>query len=437
MSIFLTKRFYIVALCMIALLLIGNTIHFVFLLTKWLIAAWALCVLIDFLLLYFIRSSKMQAERICAERFSNGDENDVKIKFNNPYFFKSKVEIIDEMPIDFQMREFVLSAKLEPKEEREIVYKLIPKKRGEYKFDHIRLFFSTPLGLVQRRFTRGTAFDVKVYPSFSKLSLYSLMANHHHLDEYGIKQIRQVGADTEFDQIKDYVQGDEYRHINWKASARTNSLKVNVYQQERSIQVFSVIDKGRMMQQSAYGLTFFEYAINAALAVSYVSIKKEDKAGLASFDKDMDNFVPASRLGSHMQNMMEALYHEQTIFEESDYSALASGFLKRCTKHSLVILYCNFSTLNALQRELPYLRQISKKHKLIVVVFKDRQMQEYLESKARNTEDYYQHMMVEKYMKEKDLIISTLRQNGILTIYTLPENLSVNVINKYLEVRRF
>lgn len=379
----------------------------------------------------------MKAERICADRFSNGDENEVRIRFNNPYFFKSKVDIIDEMPIDFQMRDFVLNAKICAHEDSEVVYKLTPKKRGEYKFDRIRIFFASPIGLVQRRYTRGVPFNVKVYPSFSKLSLYSLMANHHHLDEYGIKQVRQVGADTEFDQIKDYVQGDEYRHINWKASARAHALKVNVYQQERSIQVFSIIDKGRMMQQSAYGLTFFEYAINAALAISYVSIKKEDKAGLSTFDKEMGTFLPANRQGSHMQKMMEALYHEQTIYEESDYSALASGFIKRCTKHSLVILYCNFSTLNALKRELSYLRQISSKHKLIVVVFKDRQMQEFLAEKPMNTEDYYQHMMVEKYMKEKDLIIRTLRQNGILTIYSLPEELSVNVINKYLEVRRF
>lgn len=436
MSLFFTKRFYLVGFVLICLLFVANIFEPLYWISMVLVGLWLLATLVDFCILYFPRKRPI-VNRICSERFSNGDENEVSINFNNPYRFTARVEIIDEMPVEFEMRDFVLTGTIKAAEERTATYKLTPTRRGEYKFDRIRLFFSSPVNLVQRRFTCGAPCTVKVYPSYAKLSLYSLMAAHHHLDEYGIKQIRQVGADTEFDQIKDYVQGDEYRHINWKASARAHSLKVNVYQQERSMQIYSLIDKGRMMQQMSGKLNLLEHSVNAALALSYVAVKKEDKVGIASFSKEMDTYVPANRIGNQMQKLMESLYNQQTIFEESDYSSLSNRFLQKCTKRSLVILFANFATQNALLRELPYLRQINSHHKLIVVIFKDREMTDFIERAPHDNEEFCQQMMVEKYVNEKELIIHTLHKNGIHAIHSHPENLSVNVINKYLEVRRF
>ncbi len=436
MPLYFTLRFYLVAAILVLLFIISFFFPPLFIVTKVLTGLWVLAVVVDLALL-FITRAKPNAERACSDRFSNGDENEVKIEFCNPYSFKSRVEVIDEMPVEFQMRDFVMKDHLKAKQQHTISYSLTPKKRGVYHFDRIRLFFSSPIGLVQRRFTCGTPFSVKVYPSYTHLSLYSLIAIHNKLDEVGIKRVRQVGADTEYDQIKDYVQGDDYRNINWKASARAYSLKVNVYQQERSQNLYAVIDKGRMMQQTFNGMTFFEYAVNASLAISYVAMKKDDRSGLISFAKEVDGFVPAAKQGGQMQCLMEQLYHEQTIFSESDYSGLSSFLAAKVTKRSLVILFANFATLNQLKRELQYLRQISRQHKLIVVIFKDRQMHEFVELSPKNTEEYYQQIMVEQYIEEKDHIERTLRQNGIITLQTYPENLSINIINKYLEVRRF
>lgn len=432
----LTSRFYILSTIIIALFLLGFGFDPVFTAAKIALAVLVIATLADLCLLYFT-AGKMDAVRDCNERFSNGDENKVSITLCNPYSFRTKVQVIDEMPIEFQMRDFVMQGTFDKHEERTVTYTLTPHHRGTYNFDRIRIFFTSPLCLVQRRFTRGTPQDVKVFPSFSRLSLYSLIADHQQMDEYGIKRVRRVGADTEFDQIKDYVQGDEYRHINWRASARTNTLKVNVYQQERSMDVYCIIDKGRMMQQTASGLTFLEHSINAALALCHVATKKEDKAGLTAFSSTVDTHVPASRLGAQMQKLMEALYNQKTSFSESDYSALSTTFLKRVTKRSLIILFANFSTLNALRRELPYLRQLSTRHRLIVVVFKDQQILDFIAKKPANTEEYYQQIFVEKYHKEKLQLLHTLIQNNITPLYTLPEHLSVNLINKYIEVRRF
>ena len=436
MSLFLSRRFFVVAILLIALFVLGYTIPAVYVLARVLLWVWVgLCVL-EAILLYAVPSRRMQAERHCAERFSNGDPNEVLIDVTSPYAFPVRVQVADEAPVDFQLRDFVMQRMLSARQSVTLRYTLTPHHRGAYRFDHIRLFFSTPLGMVERRYTRGTPVAVKVYPSFAHLSLYSLMCTHR-LDEYGIKRVRQVGSDTDFEQIKDYVAGDEFRSINWKASARVHSLKVNVYQQDRSMPVYCIVDKGRMMQQSACGLTFFEHSVNAALALAYVAIRKDDQAGLVTLGAEVDAFVPARRHETQMPLLMEALYRQETTFPECDYSSLSTFFTQRVTKRSLAILFANFSTLNALDRELPHLLHIAHRHQLLVVMFRDREMEAFVARQPVNTEEYYQQISVEKYNRERLLIIRRLRQNNILTLYTLPEQLSVGIINSYLEYRHF
>ena len=151
------------------------------------------------------------------------------------------------------------------------------------------------------------------------LNRYELLAMSNNLTEMGIKRIRRVGNNTEFEQIKEYVKGDDYRMINWKASARRHQLMVNVYRDERSQQIFSVIDKGRVMQQSFRGMTLLDYSINAALVLSYVAMHREDKAGLITFADNMDTFIAPSRQSGQMERLLEALYSQETKFSETDF----------------------------------------------------------------------------------------------------------------------
>lgn len=436
MSLYLKRRFFLIAFLLIALFVLGYASTLIYYLALGLMWLWIGLTLFDVLLLYALRPGTMQAHRTCADRFSNGDPNEISIALNNPYRFPVHVQVVDEMPVAFQMRDSVLLDKLAAHEERTFTYSLTPHQRGAYHFDRIRIFFSSPLGLAERRFTRGQQHNVKVYPSFARLSHYSLLCNRR-INEHGIKRIRKVGADTDFEQIKDYVVGDEYRYINWKASARTNTLKVNVYQQDRSMPVYCIVDKGRMMRQSAFGLTFLEYAINAALALSYVAIEKDDQAGLVTLAGGIDDFVPAGKLRNQMPTLMEALYNQETIFAECDYSALSTLFMQKVTKRCLAVLFANFSTLNAFNRELPYLTQIARRHQLLIIMFRDKEMEDFVERKPRDAEERYQQRTAEKYYREKRLIIRKLRQSNILTLYVLPEQLSVGVINRYLEYRRF
>ena len=390
---FLTRRFHIALVVVILLLGSGYVFAPFFVIGQWALFVLLLVVLADVYSLYRIRG--IHAFRQCADRFSNGDENEVSIRVESSYPHPVSLEIIG----------------------------------------HIRVFVTGKIGFISRRYTCAEPLDIKVYPSYLMLHQYELLAISDNLTELGIKRIRRVGHHTEFEQIKEYVKGDDYRTINWKASARRHELMVNVYQDERSQQIYNVIDKGRVMQQAFCGMTLLDYAINASLVLSYVAMRKEDKAGLVTFDKHFDTFVPASKQSGYMQTLLESLYSQQTTFGETDFSALCVHLNKHVSKRSLLVLYTNFSSIGGMNRQLSYLKQLNRQHRLLVVFFEDVDLKEYIAQPAKDTEGYYRHVIAEKFAYEKRLIVSTLKQHGIYSLLTTPENLSIDVINKYLEMK--
>jgi uncharacterized protein (DUF58 family) len=431
---FLTKRFYLIFVILTLLMGMGYVYGLLFMAAKVLLGVFALFVMADGVLLYHRNS--IDAWRQCAERFSNGDANEVRIKLESSYPFAVRLTIIDEAPAVFQRRDIVYSAILIAKGQGTVSYRLTPVQRGVYTFGHIRCFVRTALGLVERRYTCGEAQEVKVYPSYLMLNRYELLALSNNLTEMGIKRIRRGGNNTEFEQVKDYVQGDDYRKINWKVSARRHQLMVNAYRDERSQQIFSVIDKGRVMQQSFRGMTLLDYSINAALVLSYVAMHRDDKAGLITFADKLDTFIAPSRHMAQMQHLQEGLYAQETTFGETDFSNLCANVHKLVSKRSLLVVYTNFSGMTALNRQLAYLKLLSQWHRVLVVFFEDIEMNDYIHSPKTSTEDYYQHVIAEKFANEKRLIVSTLRQHGILSLLTTPDSLSVDVINKYLEMKQ-
>ena len=430
---YLTKRFYIVLAFLVLMTGAGYVFPLLFDVGRWMFLALVILVFVELFLLYHERG--MMASRTLSERFSNGDDNEVNIRVESIYTFPVRLEIIDEIPPVFQRRDVLFRLKLAMGEGKNIRYKLRPTERGVYSFGHVRVFASTPIGLVQRRFTLCQPCDVKVYPSYLMLTRYELLAMSNNLAEMGIKKIRKVGNHTEFEQIKDYVSGDDFRLINWRATARTSRLMVNVYQDERSQQVFNIIDKGRVMQQAFRGMTYLDYAINASLVLSYIAMRKEDKAGVVTFSDHFEDFVPASRRTGHMQNILEMLYRQQTRFAESDYSALVAEVNQHITKRSLLILYTNFANRISMERQLPYLLQLNRRHRLLVVFFEDHEVKDYLATRSESDEEYYRHVVAEQFAYEQRLIVSSLKQRGILALLTTPEALSVDVLNKYLEIK--
>lgn len=440
---YLRRRFYLLLLAVALVTGLGYAYAPLFTVGRLLTLLLLIATLADVALLWHRRA--ITAERRLSTRFSNGDDNTVTISVESTYPFPVRIEVIDELPFQFQQRDFssLFSASSPSRllcsggAAAHLAYSLRPTRRGVYSFGHVLVFASTHLGLVERRYRCASPCDVCVYPSFQKLHQYELMAISQNLQQPGIKRIRRIGRNTEFEHIRDYLRGDDYRTVNWRATARLSRPMVNVYQDERSQQVFCIVDKGRVMQQAFEGMTLLDYAINASLALSYVAMRKEDRAGLITFNDNLETFVAADRRPGHINKLMETLYAEQTNFEETDFSALSVGIGRHISKHSLLILFTNFMGLVSLQRQLPFLQQIARRHRLLVVFFDDVELQQFVASPATTDEQRCQHEVAEKFVAEKQLVSATLRQYGILSLLTSPQELTVDVINRYLAVRAF
>ena len=387
----------------------------------------------DILILFFARKG-VQGKRVLPEKFSNGDENPIEIHIKNYYTFLIKTKIIDEIPNQFQKRNFMIRQKIKASSNKSFKYELRPTERGEYWFGKLIVYVQSPLQLVSRRFNFEEKKMVATYPSFMQLRRFNLMAMAYR-NEYGIKKIRKIGQTMEFEQIKEYVLGDDIRNINWKATAKKNQLMINQYQDEKSQPIYSIIDKGRVMKMPFNRLSLLDYAINSTLVMSNVTIKKHDKAGMLCFSKKIENRVVAERRSNQMNLIQETLYNVKTDFKESDFSRLYADLKKTIKQRSLLFLYTNFETLDGLDRQLAYLQAIAKNHVLVVIFFINTELEELVSNPSEEIQDIYQKAIAEKFMYEKRLIVKELKRRGVYSILTKPGNLTVNVINKYLEFK--
>lgn len=281
----------------------------------------------------------------------------------------------------------------------------------------------------------GSAKKIKCYPSFLRLQEFTFKALSNDSMTYGNKKTRRIGHSLEFEQIKEYIAGDDIRTLNWKATAKRSQLMVNQYVEEKSQPVYLVIDKGRAMQMSFNKLTLLDYAINASLAISNIVLKKQDKAGVFTFSKKVEDLVVAERRNMQMALISEALYNSKTDFSESDFSSLYSVVKRKITQRSLFILFSNFETLDALNRQIIYLRVLAKNHLVLVVFFKNTALNRLINKKSDDIQEVYDSIIAEKFLFEKKQIVNELRKYGIQSILTSPENLTGNTINKYLELK--
>ena len=182
-------------------------------------------------------------------------------------------------------------------------------------------------------------------------------------------------------------------------------------------------------------LTLLDYAINAALVISNVALKKQDKAGILAFSKKVENIVVAERRTSQMNLILETLYNVSTDFFESDYSRLYADVKRNITHRSLFLLYTNFETLDSLHRQLPYLKGIAKNHLLVVIFFKNTELNTIISEPAETVQEAYDKVIAEKFAFEKRLIVNELQKYGIQSILTSPQDLTIDTINKYLEIK--
>jgi uncharacterized protein (DUF58 family) len=431
---YLTRWFFVLFAANILLAILSYTYPPLMFVSNVVLASLIGLTIVDAIILYS-NKSPITIKRTVNSRLNLGDENKVELRVKNHTNQPISFKFIEGYPIQMQEREKFYQAVIASNSEKQFEYIFVPKERGKFEFGSIFVMVRSLFFLCARRIEIDAKETVHVYPSVLQMRQYELLVFQQQKVSSGIKKIRRLGNNSEFEQIKTYNQGDEIKKINWKATSRRNELMVNQYQEEKSQNVYCIIDKSRNMQMEFEQLSMLDYAINSTLVFSNIALRKGDKAGLITFSDKIGSMLMAERSTGQLRKIQEALYNQKSLFKEASFELLYQSIRKSVRSRSLLMLFSNFETEFSLKRAIPVLRKLNQKHVLVVVIFENSQLQDLAYQQSKNTFEVYQSTVAERMLSVKSKMARELRQNGIQTIVTLPEDLSVKTINKYLELK--
>lgn len=433
-DIYIHSRLFVVLGALVVLFILGFPFAFMFP-----VAIGTLVLVIGVIVwdavLLFNRSMKVSVDRELPTIMSLGNFNVVTTKVENHSKLRLDIALYHQLPFQFQERESAKMMVLASGDVKIIKEDLRPLVRGAYDFGNTVLYLRSKISILERRMVIQNQAEVPVYPSVMDVKKFDIMAIQKTMQFYGVKQIRRLGHSYEFEQISDYTKGDDYQSINWKATSRSNRLMVNKYTDEKSQPVYCFIDKGRNMKMPFNGMSLLDYAINTSLIISNTALRKDDKAGLMTFSDTIETFLMADKKRNQFRKILNALYKESETKIESNYEYMYTRVRQQLNSRSLIFFYSNFDSIYALERVLPVLRKLNKMHLLVVVVFKNTELESYRDNDAEDVLDIYNQTIAHKYLTEKKQVIMSLQRYGLQVIYSTPEDLSINSINKYLELK--
>lgn len=378
---------------------------------------------------------RIQVTRHHDLRLSLGADNPITIHLINRTNRPITVTVRDEYPDAFPSDTVYLSGTIPPHHTLIARYHVRPLQRGNYRFHDVNVRYQSALKLFVRQARYAATTDVKVYPNILEIRKYELMSRKGLLFEMGLRPTRILGMGGEFERLREYNPDDEFRRINWKATARCGKLIAAEYQTERSQYVLCVIDTGRLMGPPIGDLAKLDYAINAALLLSYVALLKGDHIGLLTFADRVQTYLAPRRGKTQFSQMLEALYHVQAQTVEADHARALSYLSMRHRRRSLIVLFTDLVTADTVQPLIANLIRLARHHLPLCVTMSDPNLTGLARKLVRHADDVYQRAVAEMLLDERQVVLDTLNRNGVLTLDVPADRLTVSIINMYLSLK--
>ncbi|MCL2841496.1 MAG: DUF58 domain-containing protein [Defluviitaleaceae bacterium] len=363
-------------------------------------------------------------------------ENDVMFFVQNHSQHTLFIQGRDELNRHFIVFKGIISHRIYPKTEQAFKYTTHPTKRGSFYFGKITLRWHGILGLCVKHASYFRPIEFKVYPNIKDLSKFRLMVQKNRLLPIGDKNIRHYGLGAEFESLRTYVEGDDYRKINWQASARENRLIVNQYQIERNQPVYILLDIGRPMSYSVNGFKKLDYAINAALILSDIVNQQGDKAGLLVYDSEVRTHIAPGQGAGHRNQMMEALYHVADNRGTADYEGAFRTLCEKQKRRSLVFIFTDFEILEEAQDLIAHMAILKRRHLPVVVFMRNEGLDALAEQPVYKEYDRVLRDTAKEFQSERKDIFLTLTGMGIPNVESTAENFATAAVNRYMQLRK-
>jgi len=313
-------------------------------------------------------------------------------------------------------------------------YRLFPERRGAYELGPCRVRYPSLLGLWTRQIEAGERRPVRVYPDLVQLRRYELMARENRAADLA-RATRRKGGETEFARLRDYSPDDEYRSIDWKATARRHKLTAREYQLESNQELVFMLDAGRMMSAEVQGLTQFDHALNAALMLGHVAARTGDRVGLLAFGSGLEAYVPPGRGQKAAGRLIQAAYDLHPQLVESDYESAFRTLSLRQQKRALVVLFTQVVDDAVAKMLLLGCRALSRRHLPLVVLFRDLDVDGLLRPVRDDRNELYVRAAAAELARWRGGFIRDLRHGGALVLDVGPKELTVKLIERYFEIK--
>jgi len=346
-----------------------------------------------------------------------------------------QVWIRDDVPQEFEAAPDEFVRRLSARSRVTVHYDLTPSRRGSFALTAVHVRVRSRLGLWQRFLVLPCRSQLFVYPDMRQLSEYAILARTNRLSLMGVRRTRKVGLDHDFERLRDYSQDDNYKHIDWRATARRRKLTVKDFQTSQSQRILFLLDCGRMMTNEAGGISLLDHSLNAMLMLSYVALHQGDAVGLICFSDQIHTFVPPRGGMNQMNRLLHAAFDRFPRLVESRYDEAFLYLTSRCKKRSLVVLITNLIdevNANQIQR---WLSTLSGRHLPLGVLLRDHQLFDAANGPQPTGRDLYRAAAAAEILVWRHQVLTDLQHQGVLSLDVFPEEMTAPLVNRYLEIK--
>ncbi len=390
---------------------------------------------IDFLWLYLNTNRGIEVSRTIPRTCSLGVPLTSEVTVENRTSMTLVGNVRDDLPENFDSSPAEHLLRLPPMGRMTARRKLTPGRRGAFKLEHVYLRFSSPRKLWVRHLRLDVDSPLNVYPDMKQLSDYALLARTNRLSLIGVRKTRRVGQDSEFERLRDYSRDDNYRHIDWRSTARRRKLTVRQFQNDQSQRVIFMLDCGRMMTNERDGYTLLDHALNSTLMMAYVALSQGDAVGMLCFSDTIHSYIPPRGGSSQMNRLIQAGFDQFPRLVESRYDQAFLYLSSHCKRRSLVVLATNvIDEVNA-GAVVDYLGNINGQHLPLGVLLRDREMFDAADSPDGDKFQMYRAAAAADILLWRDQVLKDLEHRGVLVVDAFPDELTAPLVNQYLEVK--
>ena len=376
---------------------------------------------------------QVTVRRVVAPVLSLGTANPVTLVVRNlsPHEYRGRRH--DEPPLEFVVEGADFGCRLPAESERELTYHVTPPRRGDFAFGALNLRVTGGYGLLRRQLQFDSPQSVKVYPRLTDIQTAGLALRKNRFLDIGLHLARLRGAGLEFESLRDYLPGDELRRIDWKATARHGQPFTREYEVERSQHIILCLDLGRTMASHLGLLSKVDHAVNAAALLAHVAAQMGDWVGLYAFAGEPVSYVPPRK--HQFTRLLDSLYALQPELVESDYRAAFLGASHRLRKRALIVLFTDLPDPDSSARLISYVSLLTSRHLVLCAALSDYELYELAARSPREPREMYERTVASALLTDRERALTALRAAGAIALDATPSNLSVAVLNRYLQVK--